>query len=418
MDNLRVNLENPLNLELAQPSQHTLLTLNDDCLIELFTYFTFIDDLLAAASTCKRLLGIAQQVFHSKFKKPYNFDPTTNWPKTKIHRYLQYFSEYFVELDASTLYHSGALISIAKSCANLKIYRCNDSGRIASHQLKSSFSKLVQLENYLGEFNGMQLFEENSPLQKLSLIDCNVILPEQHFPHLQHVKLQSVTVCEANVAKFFSLNTQLTRLELCKNQNNCRLQEHAIHHLKRLEELTYNVERWSHTFDGFDNLTKLKKLSLIADPKSMNRSYSNIMRRILYALRRANAPLEFIMMDDFSDFGGLVNTISQFRSVKELVLHKKTNAGKRIEERLPLLMAGMPQLEHITCHTTDLTLGAILIGLKNSQNLRSAFFSITLKCNYHMTDLEPILAIARRRNIRVELKILVAPPSIAHNIAV
>lgn len=411
MDNLPNNLEIPLHLEssmLLQLSHQTLITMNDDCLFELFKHFTDIEDLLEIGSTCKRFLGIAQQAFRYQFKKSYHFDQMTNWPIKKVERYLQHFGEFCETFDSGVLCNNQAevLLLLTKHCKNLRNLRCNKSGRIASSQLKSSFSKLVQLENHLGLFNGTQLFDENASLQKLSLINCEVRLPEQHLPQLQHVKLELTDVYPFNLDNFFYQNKQLIRLELCGVRY---FLEDAIRHLENLEELKYCIECCFTSFDCFENLKKLKKLSLSA--------YNSHLCEILNALHKANAPLEFIMLDDYNYKPSIVEAISQFQSIKQVVLKKKDSCWLKNgifylpenAERLYHLVERMPQLEHITCDLNMFTMEAIRIMLQHSQNLRSAFFTIhTSEYKSDTSKLKAISAIARDRKIRVEIRVWVS----------
>lgn len=383
MKNLLDNFKIPLNLESSKLKQ-SLMTLNNDCLFELFTYSVNIEDLVELGSACSRFLSIAQQAFCSKFKKSNHFGQMTNWPIEKVERYLQHFGEFCETFDSGVLRgydQAQVLLLLTKYCENLKNVRCYESGRIASSLLKSLFSKVVQLENHLGKFNGMQLFDKNSPLQKLSLIDCEADLPEQNLPHLQHVKLELTRVDKPNLANFFCSNKQLIRLELWEGRYSL---EYVIQHLENLEELTYSIQGWCKSFEGFENLKKLKKLTLTANghERYMFVTYSHFICGILNALHRANAPLEFIMLDEYIDYTAIFQAIAQYNTIKEVVFKQKSYFGQfQIADRLIHLIDRMPQLEHITCDSTTFTMETIRTMLGDSEALKSAFSQSYATCD-------------------------------------
>lgn len=396
---------NSASSKFAQSSQPTLHALDDECLFELFTHFTDIEDVLELGSTCKRFLGIAQKVYCSKFQKIDHSGQMICWPIKKIERYLKHFGEFCETFDSND---SKELCLLGKYCKNLTKLRCNSQWTCNKH-LKSIFPNLVEFETSGDFYYGAELFGDNSPLQKLTLVDCDVTFPAKHFPNLRHVELKAITwYSSATIDNFFKLNTQITRLELC---HGTQLKS-AVRHLENLEEFTYLIDEYAAEgdYEGLKNFTKLKKLTLNMW-KDEYEPDARAVRKVLLALWRANPPLEHLTLDAFVDFSYTAFAITRFPALRTLVL-KEISCSMLDEDDEELVSIGrIAQMEHIICEAPVLSLRLIRVFVDYSrEKLRSALFIISPDSPYQCEtpELEEISAIADERELNVEIIVQVS----------
>lgn len=405
-----------VQLVVMESSQRTLTWLIDDCLYDIFISANIdICDLVEIASTCKRFRKIARQVFEAKFKRADYFSRMHTWSMEKIISFFMCFGEFCEMFDTrhircpvSTLLHL-----LAKYCTNLVHLRwcaVNKYGSIAQtidyRQLEKVCSQLVQYDYFGGTSEGLRLFDENSPLKTLQLyyFPNGAQLPELHLPQLRHVKLAEFPIVKSN--NFFMLNNQITRLELRDIRSCHNGLEDAIGHLVHLEELTYteyNRPHYFSTYAGFKNLTKLRQLQIHAPITSTV--------RILNAMHAANVPLESLILANLNINIEIIDAICQYQSIKQMRVCDGVYLGSRklsYRQNLVQLVTTMPELKHFYCESGALEVDDMCNILGHSNQLESARFVIATcpNCEKKYSNVGSIPAVAKTRNIRIDIAIL------------
>lgn len=379
-----------------------LKSLDDDCLYEILAQScSSIKDLLEIASTCKTFRRIARQIFTAEFKQNNHYNDMGDWSTAQLEEYFRHFGEFCETFDTKIFNKPKAVLQLLTIyCANLVNLRCCNLDATEFDLLYELCAKLVQLEYYCGKFEGAHLFDESSPLQKLTLYDCEAELPKRHLFQLQHVNLKSVIISSQNIARFCQLNQQLVQLELdCVTLSDNR-SKGRTEPLMNLEELSYTgFSKYLIFYPSFENLIKLRKLQLHG-PDS--RVY-----RMLNALHRANAPLESLILRYIDLDTGIINTICQLKSIKQLKLEEGISSRGFECQNVIQLINNLPQLEDIHCKSKKIKMRDIRNVLQKSYQLNSAWFVITaFDYEREYSNIGAISTLANNLNIYVKIEIM------------
>lgn len=375
-------------------SQNTLNALNYDCLYEVVQQNCInIGDLVEIASTCTQLQAAAAQVFRIKYKEQNCARRMSRWSNEKVDRFLKLFGSY-CEKFTTHFFEDPESVQplVLKYSENLKYLgwtgNCNEGH-------KQLFAKLVGLEHHSGKFEGNALFDSNSPIEKMQLWNCEVELPQQLLPKLQHVILQQTKMSAENITGFCQQNPQLLSVELNQIQVTSRSTV-VIDQLKNLEKLTYIVGYVSEHFLSFANLGKLKEINLKV-------SCDNTVD-IMNALHKAKAPLESVQLVYFSIHTevNMSDLICQFSGIKYLRFRSSMDG-----QDLLRIISSLPQLEDIDCESLRIKMVHIRNMLRHSNKLKSASFNVW-EFDYvnEYSYLSEISAIARNSSIAVRIDMI------------
>lgn len=379
-------------------SQHTLTSLIDDCLYEIFTpNYIDTDDLLEVSLTCKRFQAIAKQAYRTKFIQIENFGRIKGWPLTQLEKYLRQFGEFRESFNSNwTGCEMNAVHRLlAKYCKNLVVLK---SGAWKSDIILSQLKKLPEThvpDNWKLKFEN--LFDENLPLETFKLNKCIAELPAQHFPQLHTIQLVEVMPELDTLTSFLKQNSQLIRLELDYILHDFGI-DRAIEDLVNLEILSYsafNLNRFF-TYDCFKQFKKLRKFRITMNTTSAF--------KMLSALLTASPPLKTLIIERFSGNQDVSTLICQFKCIEELTLGYVYHFEGVIE-----IAKNMPQLKHLHCQiiSEHVTAENILHVLHQANQLHSASFKFMCEFDFerHFADFDSISIIAADRSMHVAILI-------------
>lgn len=378
--------------------QNSLSTLNDDCLFEIIKLDCIdINDLIEVASTCTHLQSIAQEVFSIKYKKINHCDEMKEWPFEKVENYLRHFGENVDTFSTKSLKKPVAVLrSVVKYCKNLVHLRCIGSYKFDTNLLKGLCAQLKTFEYNGGIFHGGDLFEENAPLQKLRLINCDAQLPKVTLPHLTELKLTMFN--RDTITDFCSQNPQIVHFRTRHILANMNV---ALELLDNLEEFSFLNFDFSRVLNGLKNLNRLKKLRL--------GYYSDDIFQALAVLYRISAPLESLAVHHCNGLStAVINKICQFKAIKHLRMKRQGFSDGPDCDELMVILRNLRQLKTIYC---DLMLFDVAEAHKllfeNSSRLRSAIF--TMDRFDHEEEYWKVVAIselAKAKNFDIEIEMM------------
>lgn len=372
--------------------------IDDYCLYEIFMDKCInIKDLAEIASTCPDFLRVAQRVYKSKFKKVEHYEEMENWTLSEMETYLQCFGEFIEEFDTNSFKDPiDVLYLLAKHCQYLVKLRCVGSLDIDFRKLKMLCSKLEEFEYCNGTFEGRHVFGNKSPLKKLTLYNCDAVLPKWQLPNLKDVKLQ--LVYQVGISKFFKRNPQISHLVLCCMNYNFN----AIKYLANLEDFSFRAGFDEiMTFKGFEHLKTLKRLSL-------NGASTECIYEVLDGLQKAKAPLDSLTMHHYDINSEIITKICEFKTISVLTFKCELASRDLDSNFLIRIINNLPQLKEIICDSVLFEVSVAHKLLINfSHKLQSAFVKVDL-FNYErdFLDMNAISTISRETKIRVELHTL------------
>lgn len=386
--------------------QNILSILNDDCFIGIIKQDCIgINDLIEIASTCKRLQSIAREVFRIKFKKIDHSDEVEKWPIQQTAVYLRHFGELIDTFDTAPLHNRNTVLKLVmKYCKNITNLRCIASEYFDSTSLRGLCAHLKTLE-YGGEgFKGAEIFEENAPLEQLSLFTCGVQLPVIQLPHLKQVDL--VRTNRNNTRIFFRLNPQILRLNVRHVSLNSDI---ALEYLVNLEELSFLDIEPGRTLQGFRNLNRLKKLCL--------GHRIDCVLEALITLHRIKAPLESLTVYHSAIINeAITNRICQFETMKYLRLKRSGTFPGPSSEHLIRILKSLPLLKTLICDQMRLNPSkAHKILLECSDELQSARFRLHICDNAEdFMIVADMSSLARDKNINIIVDMFLYSRSVSY----
>lgn len=408
----------------TESPHHIFNSLNDKCL-QLILSQVGILDLVLLACTCTRLRRLAVEAYKSKFQS-IDFSPTmANWTLQRIEIFLKFFGQYCEKFDLSFFTTPDPIYKmIVENCTALTELTYTTKERDPAYKLnRSIFSKLKRLHFYSTGTLGMkvikydrdEVFDDDSPLEMLSVNNCPFLLPVKHFPRLVEVNMDALYTGgmdhNFNHVGFFVNNPQIEHFRLiCGNKNYLM---DPIGLMKNLKELTYVSQYFGEDHIGddpdiknFEKLKQLKKLYFISD------AYGT--ENVLFALAKANAQLESLTVAADSMIEATFYEIISFKQLKHLqILLCFTTQNVKIDRaKLYRLFDELPQLEHISIEPAVIKLPNILIALRSARQLRSATFAIL--ANYHfmidneryLSAVEELSTLAMERSVRVKIDVI------------
>lgn len=373
-------------------------SLNDDCLYEIFSKDCLsIDDMIRIASSCKRFEKVAQQVFLAKFRQIDDAIEMRMWRANTFIKYLKHFGEICEALDARLFGRPQVVFGlIFKWCKNLKKLRCYDAGVSEVNQMQILCSTLLELENSGGYFDGRLLLAYNSPLQKLVLRKCEGFLPEIHLPELREIQLTATDLSQANFIACLRQNPQISRVDLADIYIDL---ENAIELMVNVVDFSYRDYETRILFTSYDCFANLRNVR-----QFRFRSLDTSSYMVLDALRRANSPLEKLILETFEMKMGAAEKICQFQGITELVLIENYFDSAYLSQ----ILVNLPQLLHLYCESSRIQLGDIPQILQHVSHLESAIFNIgQCKIRDERRNVKAISKAARNRNTRIEIVISV-----------
>lgn len=390
----------------AEHNNHKLNTINVDCLYEILLQNCInISDLVEIASTCTDLQWIAQQVFRQKFKHTDHYNGMESWSNGQLIDYFRHFGEFCESFDAQMFANnSDAVLQLLSIyCKKLVILRCCSLGAAEFAESKELFLRIVELDYCCGDFKAAHLFGENSPLQKLTLSNCEAELPERHLPRLTDVHLKSAKLFSKNFASFCKQNPQILNLELryISRSEKCAEKLDKTELFMKFKSMPYYLAsvRDISIYPSIECLTNLEKLEL--HTSELARIYLTLM-----AVLNANAPLKiFILRSSFIDAGIVDNLICRLKSIEQLDLVHRGRLQQFNYHWVIQIIDNLPLLKDIRLKYCNININDMHSILTNSKQLQSAMFVID-KFDYFACEhwnFKAISALANTQNVQVQV---------------
>lgn len=400
-----------------------LKTLDDDCLYETMKRACLdINDLVQIALTCTRFEYTAKQVFRTKFQNVSQLEKMQFWTLEQLETFLILFGEFcrtFVVdwQQMKCITNADAVLQLlAKYCKKLerlKLYR-EESTAYLQHLANTGLRDAVESVKLLDlvDFSRVK-FDSQLQLKVLRLNRCRTELPEQHFTQLMVVVLIQVQIRQQNVEQFFKLNPQISRVEFAPDNWHLQSLGDAIKYLVNLKELTYVTGLGSCEY--YDDDTKhecfeqLKKLECLRLKASDRDTFS-----ILKTLHRINAPLKsldvaILHRSTEITVNLLIDAICQFKLLKKLVVsHYRSKMEDDFHGRHLLQVIGsMPQLEYISCSSSNINFRDVYNMLSQPNQLKSILIRIAANdCLADHSAIELTAVIVKKLNIRAKIVVL------------
>lgn len=397
------------------PSQNNniLEALNVDCLYEILLQNCFdIRDLVEIASTCTQLQWIAQQVFCVKFNHTNHCNGMENWPPEQLKDYFRHFGQFCVSFDAQMLTNNSyaVLQLLTIYCKKLVNLRCCSLGAIEFAESKELFSRIVELEYCCGSFEAAHLFDDSSPLQKLTLFNCDAELPERHLSQLFHVKLKSAKLFSKNFASFCQQNQQLLSLELryISRSEKCLEKLNRTELLMKFKNVPYYLDslRELSIYPSIENLKNLNKLAIF------NSGLPQIYLT-LKAVLTSNAPLKiFILRSSFIDAAIVNDLICRLKDIEQIDLFHRGRLQEFNYQYVIQIINNLPHLKDIRLRYCNMKISEMHSILQNSNQLCSAMFVID-EFDYYARkywNFKAISTLANTQNARVQIVVLTNQP--------
>lgn len=337
------------------PTKKSLLVLNDDCLLEIFSYLD-IDALCNFALAHKRLRGIAELIFESKSRTIISSATT----KKRTELVLKTFGHLCTNYRIKNVWHSYAdyssdlLYALTKYCSgNLKrlyLERIVLKGEVVekSRSLFESLEKLTltSCSNLGRAFS--EVFQYSNELKSLKVYGCEYTTLEcdfimHHFPKLESVRFCSLSTLEDyHLKAFIEKNPNLKKLKI----NDCpkittSIYEVVSQHLKSLKDLRIceinftNEENIMH----ITKLTNLKKLNV--------KCHNSILPELLSKLESKNT-LTHLQINSTCATHELIESIIKMRNLVFLKFYLVVDLDRGYTQLIKRKMKNLRQI-HLTC---------------------------------------------------------------------
>lgn len=230
--------------------KHILVSLNDDCIQEVFRRVRNIRDFLSVATACKRFQENAKTCMAGQhFKKLIIGETNVNG------------SAFSIDQSHSVLRKFGHLIDSVIWCGyrfgdeqefddydhliDYEMDRRNEDQNVFDTIVECCSQRLEMLDISSVRFDYFYLDVDVNPfqnLQKIRLADINKYSADQafdwlmrNFPKLVEVNFQRMDIEDADVTNFIKVNPQIKSLEIC----NCANITPAVHVAQRMPNVEF-----------------------------------------------------------------------------------------------------------------------------------------------------------------------------------
>lgn len=391
---------------------HILKALNDDCLREIFKYFSLLD-LTRAAQVCKEFNQYAHIAFKRKHKTVAisNGSEIHGWSKTDVAAMLHNFgasihslrvAPFVIGNNAETLQMIGQ--HKTESTASLKHLLLDGFYVTASlyNDIRPLFAnvKTLELEScyFYGGFDELMT---SSQVEVLTAVNCswNNKFINQRLEQLEEVHLCfNLTLSDIELDNFIALNPTIKKLVIFQNSNlsasNCiRCVSKSLPNLVEL--------RIDQPFDGDENefqacVENLSNLKSLRDLKfNFNKFF---VTRLVNKFVENDVPIECFKLESAKVDDKAIQSMSKLKLINALEFE---NVENLINEHIIELAKEMPRLRELSLLGSTGT-KVTTIGLKQMLRYSHQLTHLILReavdfCTVSLNDYNEIVDIVQRR---------------------
>lgn len=373
------------NDELAE----SLLTLNDDCILDIFKSIDIVT-LCFMANVCNRLRSLADLDFRRRYNE--NEIQESEYNKSTFRRVICKFG-YFFEMMRPSPEQTIDATMLDKYCPNiwnLSLY----SNMIDCNTRTQLFKHLKHLIVYNCHFTGntKKLFENCSELQCLSVtgslkICRNAIV--KRFSKLFSFHLDESSDDAQELSEFFKLNSHLAHFSGCSHLNDACISAIASNmtNARKIKLVANRMKSRDQTKDGLLKLAELKALERLELHASDDSSYRQFTEPLMQAIANAKIVIDSITLENFKFDTKAIESLANLKSITKLGLKCKEGF---LESDLMLLASGLPLLTSLRISTGFSPIAISMDGLIKLVQIagRLTFLGLGVITNLHINQNE------------------------------
>lgn len=360
--------------------------LNDDCLREIFDYLNVLD-LASVAEVSPRFEALARERFSIKHKT-FDFHEFSKVRRTelRVHQlesFLQHFGPLIVNLRVSfievqTIGNNSVLEMISKYCSSggletLKLENFELKGKFLQ-KMRSFFARLQKLYLRGCEFTSpfIRVLGQCTVLKKLKFSDYSECTDTRLFtfnlPRLETISFKNFDGFSLNqLVKFIERNPQLKKISI----NHCEaigsgILPVIVRRIPLVEKISFKECMYDSGPAFKKNAMHLKQLSSLKKLKID--CADNPVNSVFSEMATANVPLEYLEISHCLANRQLVNSISNMKTLKTLILFQiDTMVASHLQE----MCENLPELTRLVVDKcADFSTDALLKLARKAKKLQ------------------------------------------------
>lgn len=303
---MNLNEDCPMTQTMAQLSLTTVQDLNNDCLLRIFRHLN-IEDLVMASDTCQRFQKCSFDAYKMEWRSHSiwlrNDTRDNQLASTAIlHHFGNILKNIFVDFGGWKDDHFFEMI--IEKCSRKQLTELELSGAIFNRET---------IRRFADKFSNLKC------LSIVNMMDDPYHLNHfaEHFPKLQHLKLEAYSFDNGSVEQFIRLNPQIKCLSLLYHnhvENVRTVLESIDRHVTKLERLEFNWMRGVVQETEYRSLlfTNLKELRFNHFDNAANMQHLSI----------ANDNLEILELELGTCDMDVINFICNYKQLKHLSIQR------------------------------------------------------------------------------------------------
>lgn len=359
-----------------EPSNRvSLLELNDDCLLELFIWFDWLE-LYEMSNVCKRVRAVVLRA--AKFKQTINFAYDAWTMLWKVDEYLRTFGTSILRINMHTIDHRSDMLAILISqyCANISELSINLNDQATKLELSPLFKRLHKLK-LITPSSTAGVLHTDSQLRSLDIAIAYDSLPPIHLTHLTELCVRRIIWSDGSqtqLRQFFQLNKQIESLEFHRvPPNGMRdilpsLRNPRVLHI----EMTFERHEYTDAVD-YSILSEFRHLHSLR----LNWFNAEVVDDVMQAIGRGGMQLKRLTLLNSSE-SYPIYLISRNNSIEQLHIDRID------DDDIRYIVTRCTALVELSVNSTKMTVYGVRDVLQQASKLTKASFQIALKFDKKM----------------------------------